>query len=160
MEQRLPSFIRTGVTGVGGVSQAVNPKEFRALCYTAARVTNGRVLGFDPPPFDTIKNFSLAVFQFLDSDPLVFLLTNHHAPLLACACAQDLTLHIPFAFIDAPELTTPFAPFFHILKQQELEQPWMWTERELALSLSPQEIKEITYWKPRTVGEAIFNFWD
>jgi hypothetical protein len=162
MQQPLPSFIRAGLTDAGGVPQSVNPRQFRALCSTAARVTDGVVLGFDPPPFDAIKNFSLAVFQCSNSsgDPLVFLLMNHHAPLLACASAQNLHLSYSFAFIDAPELTAPFAPFFHILKKQELEHPWMWTERELAFSLSPPEIKEITYWKPRTVGEAIFNFWD
>ena len=120
------------------------------------------VLGFDLPPFHVIKNFNLAVLQFshTSGDPLVFLLLNHHASLLACACAPDLTFRFPFAFIDVPKLTAPFEPFFHILKKQELERPWMWTERELTSTLSPREIKDIIYWKPRTVGEVVFNFWD
>jgi len=161
MKQHLPDYIHAGVTGTGGAPQSINLKEFRMLCHTAARLTGGKVLGFDLPPFHTSKNFVLAALQFSDpsGERLVFLL-KHHASLLACASAQDLTFHFPFAFIDFPELTAPFQPFFHILKRQELECPWMWTERELASRLHPQEIKEIIYWKPHTVGEAIFNFWD
>ena len=59
-----------------------------------------------------------------------------------------------------PGLTAPFVPFFQILTKQELDVPWVWTERDLTSSLSPHHIRNISYWKPHTVGEVIFNFWD
>jgi hypothetical protein len=162
MMQALPDYIRMSFTGGGGTGPSINPTQFRTLCYTSARVTAGKVVGFDPPPFDTVKNFHLAAFQFssISRNPFVLLLEHYYVPLLACAATQQLTFHHPFAFIDFPELTDSFEPYFRILKKQEMEAPWIWTERELTASLSPHTIKDINYWQPRTVGEAMFNFWD
>lgn len=162
MKQALPDYMRAAMTGAGGTSQPISPREFRALCYTAARITGGEVLGFDPPPFDSIKNFMLVAFRFsFRSDrQLIFLLLNHYVPLLACASAPDLAFRVPFAFIDIPELTAHFAHFCRILKKHELDCPWMWTQHDMEACLSSGEIKEINYWRPGTVGEAIFNFWD
>jgi hypothetical protein len=163
MELQIPGYVLMGAMGIGETSQPVSSKEFRALCYTAGRATGGVVVDFDPPPFHTIKNFDLVVFQFSNPacEPFVFLLKNRYTPLLACASTRELVFHFPFTFIDFPELTATFDAFFHVLKKQELEYPWMWTERELAASgFSPSAIKEILYWKPYTVGEAVFNFWD
>ena len=42
------------------------------------------------------------------------------------------------------------------LSLAELNQDW----RGLCRGLSPEELEQIRYWKPQTVGEIIFNTWD
>jgi hypothetical protein len=171
MKQPLPGYIRAGVTGFYYYRSTPPPvtadlKEFRALCYTAARVTDATILGFDPSPFKTIRNFVFALLQFSKTSgaPSVFLLLNQYAPLLAFACAHDQTLHLPdgppFTFMDIPELIATFEHSYYVLKKEELELPWIWSKPELASSLSPVEIEQIKFWKPQTVGEVLFNVWD
>jgi hypothetical protein len=169
MKQPLPGYIRAGVTGFGKGPLpppiTANLKEFRVLCYTAARVTDATILGFDPSPFKTIRNFVFALLQFSKTPgaPSVFLLLNQHAPLLAFASVHDQTLHLPygpFTFIDVPELIATFEHSYSVLKKEELELPWIWSRQELASSLPPGEIEQIKFWKPQTVGEVLFNFWD
>ena len=170
MKPPLPNFIQPGVTGFGQGPLPppiqVDFKAFRALCYTAAQGTEATVLSVDPSPFKTVRNFVFALLQFskVPGAPSVFLFVNQHTPLLACAFAPALTSPhpdgSPFSFMDVPELSTTFEPFYPILKKEELEIPWIWSESELASRLPPEEIKQIAYWKPQTVGEVLFNFWD
>lgn len=120
-------------------------------------------MGWDPPSFTFLKSFTATVFQFSQAsgNPFVFLLTTHYGSVLACASAPNIDIiHYPFAFIDFPELTTLFENDYRILKKQELERPWRWTEQELASSLPRHMIKDINYWRPRTIGEVVFNSWD
>src|SRR5882724_6176935 len=63
MEQPLPDSIRTSLLGTGERPQPVS-KEFRTRCYTAARGTGGRTVGWDPPSFGFLKSFTATVFQF------------------------------------------------------------------------------------------------
>ncbi len=136
------------------------------MCYTAARAIDATILSFDPVPFKTVRNFVFALFQLSQAPgaPSVFLLLNQHVPLLACAFAHDQTSPqqngSPFPFTDVPALTTTFEFSSTILKKEELELSWTWSESELASRLPPEEIKQIVHWKPQTVGEVLFNFWD
>ena len=170
MKQPLPNCIQPGITGFGQRSLPppilVDLKAFRAQCYAAARLTDATILSFDLAPFKTVRNFVFALLQFSKAPgaPSFFLLLNQHKPLLACAFAHDHTSphpkEPPFSFTDLPEFLTPFESSYTILKKEELELPWIWSESELASRLSPEEIKQIAYWKPQTVGEVLFNCWD
>ena len=42
------------------------------------------------------------------------------------------------------------------LSLSELNQNWNGLDQEL----SPEELEQIRYWKPQTVGEIIFHTWD
>lgn len=42
------------------------------------------------------------------------------------------------------------------LSPDELNRDW----RGLCGELSPEELEQIRYWNPQTVGEIIFNIWD
>ena len=42
------------------------------------------------------------------------------------------------------------------LSFDELNQDW----RSLRGELSPEELEQIYYWNPQTVGEIVFNTWD
>ncbi len=165
MKQPLPSYIRAGITGFGSTPQPIDPKDlkdFRALCYTAARAADAIILGFDLSLFNVIRNFVFALLKFPKDPgvPLAFVFLNQHVPLLAFVSAHDQAFYPPLAFIDVFELTVPFERSYHVLKKQELELPWIWSQRELASSLYPEEIEQIKYWKPQSVGEVLFNFWD
>ena len=63
------------------------------------------------------------------------------------------------AFVDVPGLSEALqgAGPFRVLSAQELDAP---VRAEALSELAPRERKEIKYWKPRRVGEVLFNFWD
>ena len=56
----------------------------------------------------------------------------------------------PPEWLHLPEGTVRF------LSPAELNQDW----RGLCSELSPEELEQIRYWNPQTVGEIIFNAWD
>lgn len=62
----------------------------------------------------------------------------------------------PLTFVEAPDLVTALSEQagFGILTAAELTRPFdaaAWPELEEA---------DIRYWKPETVGDALFNYWD
>ena len=57
------------------------------------------------------------------------------------------TIESPFDIIDTN---------VNVLTQPELEQSWY----DIVGELSKAELEQIKYWKPNTVGDIIFNFWD
>ena len=61
-----------------------------------------------------------------------------------------------FIWTSPPEwLRLPEGPV-RFLSPSELNQDW----RGLCGELSPEELEQIRYWSPQTVGEIIFNTWD
>ncbi|MDX3662280.1 hypothetical protein PV646_33675 [Streptomyces sp. ID05-26A] len=63
----------------------------------------------------------------------------------------------PLTFVDAPELVAVLAallPGSQVLTPSELNGPF-------DASIWPHiSSKDITYWRPGTLGEALFNYWD
>lgn len=62
----------------------------------------------------------------------------------------------PLTFVEAPDLVTALSEQvgFEILTAAELARPFdaaAWPELDEA---------DIRYWKPETVGDALFNYWD
>jgi hypothetical protein len=62
----------------------------------------------------------------------------------------------PLTFVHAPDLMTALAeaPEFHVLTPSELNGPFdsaAWPD------IQPGDIK---YWRPGSLGEALFNYWD
>ncbi len=62
-------------------------------------------------------------------------------------------------FVDAPALAEEFRGFdcYDILSASELMQR---VTKETLSELSDAEMNQVKYWKPKTIGEFIFNFWD
>lgn len=142
-----------GITGFWSVNTAppplLNEKAFCRLCYSIAKENVGTVteLDTDTQP----RNFYSA--QIRKHDNFIFILQNIHYPYAAFA-GQDASggfvLTNPPKWLRLPEGQVRF------LSLAELNQDW----HGLCVELGPEELEQIHYWNPQTVGEIIFNTWD
>lgn len=142
-----------GITGFWSVNAAPLPlldeKAFRQMCHTLSRKNGGAVTEVDT---DTAaRNFySAKVSRYGQS---VFLLQNIHYPYAAFAQRDTSD---GFIWISQPEwLRLPEIPV-RFLNLAELNQSW----RGLCGELAPEDLEQIRYWNPQTVGEIVFNTWD
>lgn len=142
-----------GITGFGSIN--TNPplfldeKAFRRMCHALARENGGAVTEVDT---DTaVRNFYSAKLSRYDQS--VFLLQNIHYPYAAFA-QRDASGR--FVLTQQPEwLQLPESPV-QFLSSDKLNQDW----HSLRGELSPEELDQIHYWNPQTVGEIVFNTWD
>ena len=142
-----------GITGFGSINTVpplfLDEKAFCRMCHALARENGGAVTEVDT---DTaIRNFySAKVSRYGQS---VFLLQNIHYPYAAFA-QRDTSGG--FIWISQPEwLRLPEIPV-RFLNLAELNQSW----RGLCGELAPEDLEQIRYWNPQTVGEIVFNTWD
>jgi len=62
-----------------------------------------------------------------------------------------------FHFIDPPEnLILPQMDRLILMEKGLLNQPW----ENQKNTLDETELSQIRFWRPMTIGEIIFNFWD
>ena len=142
-----------GITGFGGIN--TNPplfldeKAFRRMCHALARENGGAVTEVDT---DTaVRNFYSAKLSRYDQS--VFLLQNIHYPYAAFA-QRDTSGG--FIWISQPEWLQLPEGSVRFLSPSELTRDW----HDLCGELSPEELDQIHYWNPQTVGEIVFNTWD
>ena len=142
-----------GITGFGGIN--TNPplfldeKAFRRMCHALARENGGAVTEVDT---DTaVRNFYSAKLSRYDQS--VFLLQNIHYPYAAFA-QRDTSGG--FIWISQPEWLQLPEGSVRFLSPSELTRDW----HDLCGELSPEELEQIHYWNPQTVGEIVFNTWD
>lgn len=142
-----------GITGFWSVNTAPLPlldeKAFRQMCHTLSRKNGGAVTEVDT---DTAaRNFYSAKLSRYDQP--VFLLQNIHYPYAAFA-RRDASSR--FVLTQQPEwLQRPESPV-RFLNLAELNQSWC----GLCGGLAPEDLEQIRYWNPQTVGEIVFNTWD
>ena len=142
-----------GITGFWSVNTAPLPfldeKAFRRMCHALAQKNGGIVTEVDT---DTAsRNFYSAKLSRYDQS--VFLLQNIHYPYMAYAqrdASGGFIWTSPPEWLQLPEDSVRF------LSPAELNQDW----RGLCGELSSEELEQVNYWKPQTVGEIIFNTWD
>lgn len=129
--------------------QLLEEKAFRQMCHTLARKNSGTVTEVDTDT--TARNFySVKLSRYNQS---VFILQNIHYPFAAFARQDDSG---GFIWISQPEWVQLPEGSVRFLNAGELNQDW----HGLCGELSPEELDQIHYWKPQTVGEIIFNTWD
>lgn len=142
-----------GITGFWNMDTEpptfLDEKAFRRLCYTIAQENSGTVteLDTDTQP----RNFYSA--QIRKHDNFIFILQNIHYPYAAFAGQNDSG---GFVLTHPPEWLRPPEGQVRFLSLAELNQDW----RGLCGELGPEEMEQIHYWNPQTVGEIIFNTWD
>ena len=142
-----------GVTGFWSVNAAPLPlleeKAFCQMCYSIALENGGTVTELDTDTYP--RNFySVKLSRY---DQSVFVLQNVHYPYAAFA-QRDASGG--FIWISQPEwLQLPESPV-QFLSSDKLNQDW----HSLRGELSPEELDQIHYWNPQTVGEIVFNTWD
>ncbi|MFJ8072318.1 hypothetical protein ACIQZD_25990 [Peribacillus sp. NPDC096447] len=137
----------------------IDGKQFKQQCFSIIKRNNGKVLEFVEPQFATnFLNVEVKVF-----DKHLHIVLNEHYPFLAFASFVDFE---NIKFIDEPELLKQFSPFYKVLSIEELNEPLYIKEStgkiilENDNELNSAELEQIAYWKPKSVGETIYNFWD
>ena len=142
-----------GITGFWSVNTAPLPlleeKAFCQMCYSIALENGGTVTELDTDTYP--RNFYSAKLSRYDQS--VFLLQNIHYPYMAVA-RRDASGG--FVLTNQPEWFRLPTGSVHFLSLAELNQDW----HNLCRELSPEELEQIRYWNPQTVGEILFNTWD
>ncbi|WP_409182682.1 hypothetical protein F9C11_40910 [Amycolatopsis sp. VS8301801F10] len=135
----------------------VEVREVRRLCYDFARRTGGTVADFRVP--NGTPNFWQAVVEY--PDRTISVVAARDVPVLALARPRSFEFAParesgPLEFADEPELSAVLAETaqFRVLTPTDLERPFV-AEDWPHLTRS-----DLAYWKPATVGEALFNYWD
>ncbi|TDC45250.1 hypothetical protein E1212_29090 [Jiangella ureilytica] len=127
---------------------------FTTVCYHAARAIGATVTG-------VIKADVTPSFHTIDvaqAQHHIAVLRHTTVPLVAFArprTSGDATI----TFIDRPDLAAAITNLTdaQILTAEQLGIPL--PQADLS-ALGPHEHDQINYWKPNTVGELLFNFWD
>ena len=142
-----------GITGFGSINTDpplfLDEKAFCRMCHALAQENGGAVTEVDT---DTaIRNFYSAKLSRYDQS--VFLLQNIHYPYAAFAQREASGR---FVLISQPEWLQLPEGSVRFLSPSELTRDW----HDLCGELSPEELEQIHYWNPQTVGEIVFNTWD
>ena len=142
-----------GITGFGSINTDpplfLDEKAFCRMCHALAQENGGAVTELDTDTYP--RNFYSAKLSRYDQS--IFLLQNIHYPYAAFA-QRDASGR--FVLTQQPEwLQLPESPV-QFLSSDKLNQDW----RSLCGELSPEELEQIHYWNPQTVGEIVFNTWD
>ena len=142
-----------GITGFGGVDTAPPPhldeKAFCLMCYFIAMENGGTVTELDTDTYP--RNFYSAKLSRYDQS--IFVLQNVHYPYVAFT-QRDTSGG--FIWISQPEWLRLPEGSVRFLSPSELTRDW----HDLCGELSPEELEQIHYWNPQTVGEIVFNTWD
>lgn len=146
-------ILQRGITGFWNVNTEPPPfldeKAFHQMCHALARKNGGTVAEVDT---DTAsRNFYSAKLSRYNQS--VFLLQNIHYPYIAFAQRGAASR---FVLISPPDWLQLSDDPVRVLSPNELNQDW----HGLCGELSPEELEQIRYWNPQTVGEIIFNTWD
>ena len=149
---RLPA----GSTGFDAppVDAAAHRRAFLTACHHAARAIGGRVAGIEGP--GVTPNFHLAEIAHRDGRLSVL---GHGCVLFAAIAGPRPWRDLRPTFADDPAVAAAIvaASALRPLAVAELSTPL--DQADLS-ALGPGEHRQIAYWKPDTVGELLFNYWD
>jgi hypothetical protein len=156
-------MLQRGITGIRGRKDP--PTEppfsdlvaFRSHCHIVAREVGAKLLTVqDRREAVGACNYAIARFEFSDSEFVVLLNAIH--PILAIA-KWPAENEIVFEYINCPKLTEAFTKLgvYLFATCDELNQPLV---REMYKDLTPTKHECIRYFRPRRIGDVIFNYWD
>ncbi len=150
-----------GITGFRHVDEpplsAVDLRAFRTSCHAAARALGGRVVSAEMEVGSAAgANYIRATLDLPGG--LVSLVLNLNHPIVAFVGPLQHDGD-ELQFVDVPALTEVFRSFgtYAILSASEAREP---VTDEASRLLSPAELRQIRYWRPRCIGEVVFNRWD
>jgi hypothetical protein len=148
-----------GITGFRRFDEPALPtcdlRAFRGFCHSVARTVGGRVLSVEAPVAGA-ANFARVVLELPDA-PVAVVLNSHH-PVVAFV-APPFDNETELRFVAAPALSDLFqrSGTYTVLTDSEARGPVTAEARRL---LAPAELEQLRYWRPRCVGEVVFNHWD
>jgi hypothetical protein len=147
-----------GITGFVAAGEFTAEQEhsfadFKGAVFHAARVMQGTVLRLDPAA--TTSNFHSALLRFRDDEVVV--LCNSCSPVIAFAEAPVVMSAVRFR--DHPTLKHAIESVgaYTVASALDLGRPL--SPDDLA-RVGPADLEQIRHWKPRTVGEVVFNWFD
>lgn len=136
----------------------VDVREFKRACYAAARATGGRVIEFRIVD-QVAPSFHQGIVAYRERE--VAVVCKRDSAILAIAEPRNLLADGvqeagPLRWVDEPALAAALAEQhgFHVLGSSELEGPF---DPAAWPGVLP---RDIAYWRPGTLGEALFNYWD
>jgi hypothetical protein len=134
-----------------------DPANFRTHCHAAARTVGGRIVRSGRRPDGLEANFLMAVLEL--SDGPVAVLLNCHFPVVGFALPPSVGDIGPLRFVDCDGLADALKASgeYEVSSRAELERA---VNREDLYQLLPAEIEQAEYWRPASVGDVVFNFWD
>ncbi|MEV1331659.1 hypothetical protein AB0J20_19040 [Micromonospora costi] len=131
-------------------------RAFTAVCHHAARAIGATVTGFSPagvtPNFHTV--------YIADAQRHIAVLRHTTLPFIAFTRPHsDNDGDVMITFIDHPNLAAALTNLTdaQALTVDQLQTPLAHVDLS---ALDRAEHGQIDYWKPTTVGELLFNFWD
>ncbi|TXK70160.1 hypothetical protein [Paenibacillus sp. N3.4] len=137
----------------------VDSLQFKRLCYSLANYSNGKFLSFEEPHVS--QNFYKAELGLHNES--IFILLNSSYPFIGFASSVQ-NYEIEFIDHSLSNIVCVFNDVFRVLSAIALNQQLALDERTLTVlnenSLNEAELRQIFHWKPKTVGDVIFNFWD
>jgi hypothetical protein len=155
--------LRRGITGIQGrkdpspAPPLSDLKAFRSHCHSAAREVGARLRTVqDRNEALGACNYAIARFELPDATVAVLLNAVH--PVLAFA-EWPAEGQLAFEYVDCPKLAEVFRTLggYQIAASEELNQPLV---REMCADLTMAEQEHVRYFRPRRVGDVIFNYWD
>ncbi|TWT62984.1 hypothetical protein [Rubinisphaera italica] len=151
-------ILRIGITGF---RERLDPPlslsdiaKFKTSCFEFARKTGARVNSENLKAPNETSNFRTAHFE--TPNQKFSALVNLHFPVIGFVSRTGGFNSSNLQFIDCLWETTEFEDF-EILSQSDLQKEISKEELE---QLSPAERIQVKYWKPKRIGDVIFNCWD
>lgn len=128
-------------------------RDFRRLCHSAAGSTGRRVTRFIEA---AELNVSFHQCVITDRTHEVTILCDRSLPLLALARTPA---SFPLTFVDDPALFGALGdvPGFEVFSRERLATPFSQVDVSAFKQVTAADVR---YWRPETLGDALFNHWD
>ncbi|MEU2661038.1 hypothetical protein ACLQ20_17995 [Micromonospora sp. DT46] len=129
-------------------------RAFTAVCHHAARAIDATVT--DVTPAGVTPNFHTV--DIADAHDHIAVLRHTTLPFIAFA-RPHVNGDVMVTFVDHPDLAAALTTLTdaQALTAEQLQTALSQVDLN---ALSRHEHDQINYWKPTTVGELLFNFWD
>ncbi|WP_042149955.1 hypothetical protein [Paucisalibacillus sp. EB02] len=154
-------ILRNGVSGFNRPNDlSVDGVFFKKICYSIINNHGGKIISFNEPEI-ACNYYQVKIAIFGDD---LYILLNSTYPFLAFASSVEDISAIQFVIHD--KLSTEFTPYYNILLPDELNEVLVINEHRGRIAieneneLNDAELYNVKHWKPRRVGDVVFNFWD
>ncbi len=144
-----------GVTGFWSVDDAPPPHiDLRAARAAVAPMFAGRRLAFEAEEQGTVRSFHDIIVRC--GRERIRVLVHATVPWIAFAALEEPP-ELSLRFVRPPEgLAAPGAPFV-LVARSLLDRP---LDQGALVDLAPAELEQVAYWRPRRIGEVVFQHWD
>jgi len=156
---KLEMILLNGVSGFNGPDQVTDGDYFKKICYSLIHRLNGNVLFFSEPK--VARHYYEVKVNVLEEN--LSILLNNVYPFIAFASSVDYGY---IKFVDNELLLNGYSPYYRVLRSNELNEPLVIKENKGRITvenkneLNDAELNNIKYWKSKTVGDIVFNYWD